>query len=172
MGRSFPLQKSWVTDRAAEGWLALNIEAHDLPIDKPEAFYRQQFDGPLKNYWSIGNDDRDRSYFLRVYLSCYRAVEYLTKRKRSHHPPQNRQSGSSRDAGSLQQTALWCLAARLAARPTRAAGGPQCSRDRSGLRMADGLRPATTCGVGENLRGLRKLKRQALESGIGRGWAP
>jgi cephalosporin-C deacetylase-like acetyl esterase len=92
-GRKFPallivqwagvyrLERSWVTDRAAEGWLVLNIAAHDLPIDQPEAFYRQQFRGPLKDYWSIGNDDRDTSYYLRVYLSCYRAVEYLTKRK-------------------------------------------------------------------------------------------
>ena len=77
----YPLQESWVTDRAAEGWLALDIEAHDLPIDKPEAFYKEEFSGPLKDYWSIGNDDRDTSYFLRMYLSCYRAVEYLTERK-------------------------------------------------------------------------------------------
>jgi len=76
----YGLQKNWVTDRAAEGWLALNIEPHDLPIDKPEAFYKEQFAGPLKDYWSIGNDDRDQSYYLRMYLSCYRAIEYLKKR--------------------------------------------------------------------------------------------
>lgn len=76
----YPLQKSWVTDRAADGWLALNIEAHDLPIDEPATFYQQQFDGPLKNYWAIGNDNRETSYFLRMYLSCYRAAEYLASR--------------------------------------------------------------------------------------------
>ena len=76
----YGLQKSWVTDRAAEGWLALDIEPHDLPIDQPEAFYKEQFAGPLKDYWSIGNDNRDTSYFLRMYLSCYRAVEYLKTR--------------------------------------------------------------------------------------------
>ncbi len=76
----YGLQKSWVTDRAAEGWLVLNIEAHDLPIDEPPSFYREQFAGPLKSYWAIGNDDRDTSYFLRMYLSCFRAAEYLTKR--------------------------------------------------------------------------------------------
>ena len=76
----YPLQKSWVTDRAAEGWLALNILAHDLPIDRPDAFYQEQFKGPLKNYWAIGNDDRDASYYLRMYLSCHRAVEYLKSR--------------------------------------------------------------------------------------------
>jgi cephalosporin-C deacetylase-like acetyl esterase len=76
----YPLQRSWVTERAAEGWLALDIEAHDLPIDKPASFYKDQFSGPLKDYWSIGNDDRETSYFLRMYLSCYRAAEYLRQR--------------------------------------------------------------------------------------------
>lgn len=76
----YGLQKNWVTDRAAEGWLTLNIEPHDLPIDESEQFYKQQFEGPLKNYWAIGNDDRDTSYYLRMYLSCYRAAEYLSQR--------------------------------------------------------------------------------------------
>ncbi len=76
----YPLHKSWAVDRAKNGWLVLNIEAHDLPIDKPEDFYKDQFAGPLKNYWAIGNDGRETSYFLRMYLSCYRAAEYLTKR--------------------------------------------------------------------------------------------
>ena len=77
----YGLQKSWVTDRAAEGWLVLNIEPHDLPIDRDAEFYKQQFAGPLKDYWTIGNEDRDTSYFLRMYLSCYRCAEYLTKRE-------------------------------------------------------------------------------------------
>jgi cephalosporin-C deacetylase len=34
----------------------------------------------LKDYVSIGNDDRDKSYFLRMYLSCYRAADYLAHR--------------------------------------------------------------------------------------------
>ncbi len=77
----YPLQRSWVTDRAAQGWLALNIEAHDLPIDAPNSFYKDQFAGPLRNYWSIGDDSRDTTYFLRMYLSCDRALDYLIKRK-------------------------------------------------------------------------------------------
>ena len=38
----YPLQKSWVTDRAGEGWLVLNIDAHDLPIDEPADFYQSR----------------------------------------------------------------------------------------------------------------------------------
>jgi cephalosporin-C deacetylase-like acetyl esterase len=77
----YGLDKSWVTDRAADGWLALNILAHDLPIDQPQSFYKDQDGGALRNYPSIGNDDRMTSYFLRMYLSCYRAAEYLTQRE-------------------------------------------------------------------------------------------
>lgn len=76
----YPLEKGWVTDRASQGWLVLNILAHDLPIDEPAKFYDEQNAGPLKEYWAIGNDDRDTSYFLRMYLSCYQAAEYLTSR--------------------------------------------------------------------------------------------
>lgn len=76
----YPLQKSWVVDRAAEGWLVLNINAHDLPIDKPAGFYNEQNNGLLKDYPAIGNDDRETSYFLRMYLSCYRGAQYLADR--------------------------------------------------------------------------------------------
>ncbi len=77
----YPLEKGWAVGRAMEGWLTLNIQAHDLPVAEPAAFYRAQSDGPLNNYPAIGNEDRETSYFLRMYLSCYRAAEYLTKRK-------------------------------------------------------------------------------------------
>lgn len=76
----YGLRKSWVTDRAAEGWLTLNIEAHDLPIDESDSFYRDQSSGLLNNYPAIGNEDRETSYFLRMYLSCYRAADYLARR--------------------------------------------------------------------------------------------
>jgi len=77
----YPLQKAWAVDKAAEGWLVLNIMAHDLPAFEPESFYKEQSEGRLKNYPAIGNDDRETSYFLRMYLSCYRAADYLTSRK-------------------------------------------------------------------------------------------
>jgi cephalosporin-C deacetylase len=76
----YPLQKIWAVDRANEGWLVLNINAHDLPIHNEQAFYKEQSAGDLKDYWAIGNDDRETSYFLRMYLSCYRAADYLAHR--------------------------------------------------------------------------------------------
>lgn len=76
----YPLKKEWVVDRAAEGWLALNIMAHDLPIDESQAFYDHEASTSLNNYASIGNDNREKSYFLRMFLGCYQAIEYLTRR--------------------------------------------------------------------------------------------
>jgi len=76
----YPLDKWWATLPAAEGFLVLNILAHDLPIDAPSDFYKAQSEGPLKNYTAIGKDDREKNYFLRMYLSAYRAADYLTQR--------------------------------------------------------------------------------------------
>ena len=78
-GGPYPLQKQWVTDRAAEGWLAINIEPHDVPPDRPQSFY-DALPQELKNYQTIGREDPDKSYFLQMYLADYRAVEYITHR--------------------------------------------------------------------------------------------
>lgn len=77
----YRLPANWATSNAAKGWLVLNLNAHDLPIDQDEAFYKQQGDGPLKGYTSIGNEDRETSYFLRMFLSCSRGVDYLAGRE-------------------------------------------------------------------------------------------
>ncbi|MBN8525607.1 MAG: acetylxylan esterase [Planctomycetes bacterium] len=76
----YKLPKNFVTGDAAGGWLVLNLNAHDLPIDEQDAFYKQQADGPLKGYTAIGNDDREQSYFLRMFLSCARGADYLASR--------------------------------------------------------------------------------------------
>lgn len=78
-GGPYPLQKQWVTDRAAEGWLALNVEAHDVPGNLPPEFYAA-LPQMIKSYQTIGNTDRDRNYFLQMYLGDYRAVDYLASR--------------------------------------------------------------------------------------------
>ena len=75
----YPLQKDWVVSRAAEGWLTLNIEPHDVLPDQPPAYY-QALPDAIKHYESIGNNDRDKSYFLRMYLGDYRAIDYITSR--------------------------------------------------------------------------------------------
>lgn len=76
----YGLPPAKITPQAARGWLVLNISAHDLPIDQPEQFYKDQDAGPLKGYAMLGNTDRDQSYFLRMFLACSRAVDYLASR--------------------------------------------------------------------------------------------
>jgi Acetyl esterase (deacetylase) len=82
-GGPYPLQKSWVTEPAAEGWLALNIEPHDVPGDMPPEFYAA-LPALLRRYNTIYDDDRDRNYFLQMYLGAYRAADYLAQ-----HPDWN-----------------------------------------------------------------------------------
>jgi cephalosporin-C deacetylase-like acetyl esterase len=76
----YPLQKGWVVDRANEGWLALDVMAHDLPIDKPKEFYEDLSKNALHNYPAIGDDNRDKSYFLRMFLGDVQAANYLAQR--------------------------------------------------------------------------------------------
>jgi cephalosporin-C deacetylase len=67
----YPLQKSLVTDRAAEGWIALDVDSHDMPPDQATA--------PM-TYARIGNDSRETSYFLNMYLRDTRALDYIESR--------------------------------------------------------------------------------------------
>jgi cephalosporin-C deacetylase-like acetyl esterase/lysophospholipase L1-like esterase len=75
----YPLQKAWVTDRAAEGWLALNIEPHDVMPDQPKEYY-DALPEAIKNYNTIETRNRDKNYFLYMYLADIRAVDYLASR--------------------------------------------------------------------------------------------
>jgi cephalosporin-C deacetylase len=67
----YPLQKSVVTDRAAEGWLALDVDSHDMPPDQATA---------PASYSRIGSEDRETSYFLNMYLRDSRALDYIQSR--------------------------------------------------------------------------------------------
>ncbi len=77
--KPYPLQKSWVTDRAAEGWLAVNIEPHDVMPDQPQEYY-DALPQELKEYNKIETRNRDRNYFLQMYLADIRALDYLASR--------------------------------------------------------------------------------------------
>jgi cephalosporin-C deacetylase-like acetyl esterase len=73
----YPLDKNWVLYRAQQGWLVLNIEPHDTLANAPKSYY-DALPEAIKHYASIGQDDRDKSYFLEMYLRDYRAVDYIT----------------------------------------------------------------------------------------------
>ncbi len=64
----YALQKETSVNRAAEGWLAFNVTSHDMRPDQDTA---------PRNYASLGNNDRETSYFLNMYLRDVRAIEYI-----------------------------------------------------------------------------------------------
>ncbi|PCJ63479.1 MAG: hypothetical protein COA79_01315 [Planctomycetota bacterium] len=76
----YGLHPNWATRDAKAGWLTLNVIAHDLPINKSKDFYTKLKKGKFQKYVSIGNTDREKSYFLRMCLACSRAVDYLSTR--------------------------------------------------------------------------------------------
>jgi cephalosporin-C deacetylase-like acetyl esterase len=69
----YALNANAAAKRAAEGWLFLNVDSHDkLPSDPSGNIPR--------NYQSIGNTDREKSYFLNMYLRDSRVLDYLLTR--------------------------------------------------------------------------------------------
>ncbi len=68
----YALQPATVTDRAAEGWLAFDVDSHDIPPS--------QATGVSTTYYSIGDTSREASYFLNMYLRDSRAIDYIASR--------------------------------------------------------------------------------------------
>jgi cephalosporin-C deacetylase len=62
---------------ARKQMLALDINAHGLPNGKPDEFYVEQSEGPLKGYPVAGRESRETSYFLGMYLRLIRAIDVL-----------------------------------------------------------------------------------------------
>lgn len=74
------LDKAMVIAYAKAGWIVLNISAHDLPVDESPEFYKELKENSLKDYFYLGSEDRETSYFLRMFLGCVRGAEYLASR--------------------------------------------------------------------------------------------
>jgi cephalosporin-C deacetylase len=69
----YALNAAAVARRAAEGWLIIDVDSHDkLPSDPSGTVPRP--------YQSVGNTDREKSYFLNMYLRDSRALDYLMTR--------------------------------------------------------------------------------------------
>lgn len=66
---------------AARGAITLEIGVHGLPVNQPKEIYDQLAAGALDGYYFFNLDDRERYYFRRIYLSCVRAVDFLTSRE-------------------------------------------------------------------------------------------
>ncbi len=68
----YALKPETVTDRAAEGWLAFDVDSHDMPPS--------QAAGVSPSYQKIGASSRETSYFLNMYLRDSRALDYIRTR--------------------------------------------------------------------------------------------
>jgi cephalosporin-C deacetylase len=66
----YALNAAGNAQRAAEGWLTINVDSHDKLPSEPSG------DVP-RNYQAIGNTDREASYFLNMYLRDSRVLDYL-----------------------------------------------------------------------------------------------
>lgn len=78
-GGPYALSPWWIAQYAADGWLVLNIQPHDVPVDAGEDFYKN-LPPERKNYGQIGWKNRDESYFVSMYMRGVRAVDYLRSR--------------------------------------------------------------------------------------------
>jgi cephalosporin-C deacetylase-like acetyl esterase len=59
--------------RAASGWLVINVDSHDKQPSDPSG-------GIPLAYQAVGNTDREKSYFLDMYLRDSRVLDYLITR--------------------------------------------------------------------------------------------
>jgi len=70
----YKLNPKSAVDRAAEGWLVLNVSSHDLPLDQ------DQDPTVPRRYGDVGELSRETSYFLNMYLRDVRGVDYMAAR--------------------------------------------------------------------------------------------
>jgi cephalosporin-C deacetylase-like acetyl esterase len=68
----YTLPATNATNRAAQGWLCMNVDSHDVAPNSIQ--------GVPQNYASMGNANRETSYFLNMYLRDARAVQYIKTR--------------------------------------------------------------------------------------------
>ena len=69
----YALNARGAAQRAAEGWLFLNVDSHDKMPSDPSG-------GVPRNYQAVGNTSRETSYFLNMYLRDSRVLDYLLTR--------------------------------------------------------------------------------------------
>lgn len=60
------------------GMLTLDINAHGIPNGQPAEFYAELNAGELRDYRSIGRQDREQCYFKGMFLRLVRAIDFLT----------------------------------------------------------------------------------------------
>ena len=57
--------------------ITLEIGIHGIPVTMPAEIYRDLGSSSLNAYWEYGRNNRDKSYYKRVYVGCVRAVDFI-----------------------------------------------------------------------------------------------
>lgn len=64
-------------NQAAQGRLAMDLNAHGIPNGRPAEFYTNLLSGELRDYPRQGLGSRETYYFLGMYLRLVRALDFL-----------------------------------------------------------------------------------------------
>ncbi|MGJ8739293.1 acetylxylan esterase, partial [Zobellia laminariae] len=64
-------------DEAAQGFVTFTMGIHGIPVNLDQQVYDDLKAGPLSSYNTINLDDKENTYYHRVYLGCIRAVDFL-----------------------------------------------------------------------------------------------
>ncbi len=76
-------ESRWVIGNAALGFLALDMSAHDMPMERtPEDEARWK---KFMGYPYIGSDDRMTYYYRQVFTGLVRGIDYMTSRPDWNH---------------------------------------------------------------------------------------
>ena len=76
----YPITPDLVANYAHRGVMAIDMYAHDLELNNPKSYYEEMSQTTLKQYWWIGRDSRESSYFLPMFCGNYRTAKYVTNR--------------------------------------------------------------------------------------------
>ncbi len=63
---------------AATGLIVLDVGIHGIPVNLPDFVYEDLRNGALRSYNAYHLDNPEQYYYLRVYLGCVRANDFLT----------------------------------------------------------------------------------------------
>jgi cephalosporin-C deacetylase len=59
------------------GAIVVDINAHGMLNGQPPEYYRDLEQNELRNYWTQGAEDRDKFYFVGMYVRLLRSIEFI-----------------------------------------------------------------------------------------------
>jgi cephalosporin-C deacetylase-like acetyl esterase len=59
------------------GAIVVDINAHGMLNGQPPEYYQKLEQNELRSYWTQGTDDRDKFYFVGMYVRLLRSIEFI-----------------------------------------------------------------------------------------------